>query len=241
MTIFRSLLAFGLFNYLIFSASFNMKLASSQDTVFISHDRGINSTTLKQVNFDNSGDDDIPLGSQHGDSIEDSVQPNNDGDDDDALGSRGDCSQPMSFANLPPMSILSPVERTEQTTTEALPTFLVYVPFELSNDDPGRFLVESENGDLLYETNLRSSDGNELIRIQLDRPLEIGESYSLSFQVYCDDAAISNPASDVVYADVIRVGSENVGEAGYDQLRDAYDDGMLSSENWQDLIESDSF
>lgn len=162
-------------------------------------------------------------------------ESNSSGDEDEGLGSRGDCSQPTSFAGLPSITIIEPENSSNRLTAEASPTFLVYVPFELSNEDPGRFLVETEDGTLVYETVLRNSSGNEIIQIQLpsstENLLETGVTYSLSFRVYCDDETMSNSTSFASYAEVTKVAPNTAGTYGYDELRDEYNSGSFFNSN----------
>lgn len=155
-------------------------------------------------------------------------------------GSRGECDRPNTFAHLPALTILQPKERSQATTNRSFPTFLVYLPYDLTANSPGRFVLETSTGKLVHEFVSRDSKGNSILSVTIpsepEKTLVPGESYWVSFRVYCKDPTMS---SSTGLGDRARV-QRNVNTsktAWYDTFSTAYQSGNQAQ--WRRLLEAE--
>jgi hypothetical protein len=153
--------------------------------------------------------------------------------------SRGECDRPDTFSHLPEITILQPKERSQATTNQSFPTFLVYLPYDLTANSPGRFVLETSTGELVHEFVDRNSSGNSILAITIpsdpNKALVAGGSYLLSFRVYCNDPTMSNSTGLSARARVQRNANDEV--AWYDRLLTAYQTGNQAQ--WRSLLEAE--
>lgn len=96
----------------------------------------------------------------------------------------GECSSPESLTPLVPTSVGGGY------TTQARPTFWVYIPYSLTDDSPVFFSLMGENNDLVYETQLSvSNPGIYSVNLPSSVELQIETTYKWYVQIYCNDPA----------------------------------------------------
>jgi hypothetical protein len=163
-----------------------------------------------------------------------------DGSTGGVAGGRG-CSRPETYANLPDLTFLSPDSSSTGTTTRDFPTFLVYTPFDLTNESPGHFVLETLNGDEIYSDTIWDQPGNSILAVpipsSISRLLEVGETYQVNFYVFCGDLTMSNSTSLVTDTEVKRAAPNILGTHWYDNIFNAYQQGVTSLQ-FRSLLET---
>lgn len=156
-------------------------------------------------------------------------------------GSRGECDRPETFASLPALTILQPRERSQATTSQAFPTFLVYLPYELTANSPGRLVLETSGRELVHEGVFRSAPGNSVLVVSIppesSKALQEGDSYYLRFRVYCNDPTMSNSTGLTARAEVQRARSNGAGNSWLDTLASAY--SASNQTQWHSMLETE--
>ncbi|NEQ25783.1 MAG: DUF928 domain-containing protein, partial [Microcoleus sp. SIO2G3] len=74
-------------------------------------------------------------------------------------------------------------------TTSDRPTFWFYVPYSLTDDRPGEFVLLDRDRNYVYQSSAIRSDAAGIIRITLPPsvpPLEIGNRYQWTFMIGCE-------------------------------------------------------
>ncbi|MEL7227319.1 MAG: DUF928 domain-containing protein [Cyanobacteria bacterium J06576_12] len=97
-------------------------------------------------------------------------------------------------------------------TTSALPTFFFQVPAELTEEVPLEFVIQDSNDAYVVRQQFSVDAEAGLLAVPTTAELgelAVGESYSWTFSIYCDEARPS--ASVSVTGTVQRVGDEVVG------------------------------
>lgn len=156
-------------------------------------------------------------------------------------GSRGECDRPETYATLPALTILQPRVRSQSTTNQAFPTFLIYLPYELTADSPGRLVLETSTRELVYEDAFRSAPGNSVLVVSIpsepSKALKEGETYFISFRVYCGDPTMSNSTALTARAEVQRTGLSSGGISWFDTFAEAYNAGNQAQ--WHNMLEAE--
>ena len=155
------------------------------------------------------------------------------------LGRRGGrCEQQETYANLPNLTVLRPSEESRANTRQAFPTFLVYTPVDVTEQSPADLTLENENAETILVTPIDTIPGNSVISVTLPEQdaelLDVGESYTAIFRIYCQNPNKRPSRSTIVSrAFVTRIASTQEQEAWYDDIARAFNSNR---ELWSRLL-----
>ncbi|HBL14229.1 MAG TPA: hypothetical protein DD379_23145 [Cyanobacteria bacterium UBA11162] len=140
----------------------------------------------------------IPVQAQINPNLEvatDPPQPPDRGTPDDRkpAGTRGDCE-----ATSQPFTPLLPIAESGFTgfTITGYPTFWFYVPYKTSSVSSGKFVLEDEQGNLVYRLLFKLSETPGFVSVTLpntEQALEPNQQYRWVFMLYCESQQSAKP------------------------------------------------
>lgn len=95
----------------------------------------------------------------------------------------------------PPLTALIPETNLGKTVAER-PSFLFYIPYSPQQAPDGEFVLQSEQGDDIYRTDVTLPQTPGIVSISIPstvKPLEISQSYRWYFKLYCESQQASTP------------------------------------------------